>query len=292
MCSSCHVFNEALTGVSRDTPCLACHPASATNPQVVNYSVVSQAQCLKCHSRQAAEIAMNLPDVHRAAGMECVDCHPADQVHGTGGAEATMFDALNVACIDCHDDGGAGPAVPNTSVHTMHTSTVACQACHMSGSVTCYNCHLKDEIVAKKKTAYARYADWLFLGNYRGKVHPLNFQSVEYEGTTFNAWGPFTGHTITRAGRMCGHCHGNANVKAVLGGQLAVTRWDPATATMSHATGMIPVPKDYSLLLRFDYVTKNAAGAWSFVETGPEKSQMLFATPLTAAQMARLANGQ
>jgi len=39
-------------------------------------------------------------------------------------------------------------------------------------------------------------------------------------------------------------------------------------------------------------VTKNAAGARSFVEIGPEKSQMLFATPLTAAQVARLANGQ
>lgn len=287
-CPGCHVYNEALTGVSKETPCLACH-AATSNPAVANFDVVDNAKCMKCHSRQASEVSMNLPDVHRAAGMKCEACHTAAQVHGSGSASVnTMFDELKVECVSCHKAGGSAPAAPTNTAHSAHGNKLACQTCHMSGSVTCYNCHFKDEL-AGKKTAYAKYADWVFLGNYRNQVYPLNFQSVEYEGKTFNAWGPFHGHTITQNGRSCNACHGAPTVAPLVNGEkLVVTRWDAATGTMTHLKGVIPVPATYHSQFQFDYVTKNATGGWSFVETGPDASHMLYATPLTASQMNKL----
>lgn len=136
--------------------------------------------------------------------------------------------------------------------------------------------------------AFRRFADWLFLGNYRGKVYPLNFQSVEYGEETFNAWGPFHGHTITSEGRACNACHGNTNLATALTDGLAVTSWNATTGTMSHVTGVIPVPPNYQSAFRFDYVTREVGGPWFFLETGPDNSHMLYSTPLTSSQVNSL----
>lgn len=287
-CKNCHVYNTKLSGTSATTPCLACHPASAADPLVANYDSVSYAKCMGCHSRQGAEIAMNLPDVHRAKGMNCGSCHNGAEIHG-GADKNTMLETLSTQCQDCHKPGGTAPVAQSNASHNIHGAKLACQTCHMTGSVTCYNCHFNDEIVNKTKTAYKRFADWLFLGNYRGKVYPLNFQSVEYKGETFNAWGPFHGHTITADGRACNACHNSANVQEYFKtGKMVVTKWDEPTRQVLHMTGVIPVPADYASSLSFDYVTKLTGGAWSFVETGPDRTHMLYATPLTAGQMAKI----
>ncbi|MBD3307185.1 hypothetical protein GF339_12210, partial [candidate division KSB3 bacterium] len=78
---------EQLTNVPMDDlQCMQCHPktyADGTEVDVSQYepsckdchdfsqgTAVSQEQCLKCHSRQAAEIMkMKLPDVHRDKGL-------------------------------------------------------------------------------------------------------------------------------------------------------------------------------------------------------------------------------
>lgn len=46
------------------------------------------------------------PDVHHAAGMECIDCHTALEVMGTGHAVAHKTQALRVRCEDCHAPAG------------------------------------------------------------------------------------------------------------------------------------------------------------------------------------------
>ena len=295
-CSGCHVFNTALTGAPADQPCLACHATRADDPTQPDYEVVDDAKCLKCHGRQAAEIAMNLSDVHRTAGMKCGDCHTGTEAHGGSGA-STMFDVLTARCDNCHRSGyghGFGSttrarSIPATESHTLHRATVACQACHMGATVSCYNCHLADEIQNGVRVAYRRFADWTFLGNYRGKVYPLNLQSIQYEGATFNAWGPFNGHTVTSLGRTCGDCHANANLHALDSlGALRVTQWDSTAGTLNHVSGVIPLPPDFTSRLLFDYLTKGSDGAWSFVEQGPDRTQMLYATPLTQTQMDRL----
>lgn len=45
------------------------------------------------------------PDVHFAAGMECIDCHTSRDVMGDGFAYRNMYLQTEIACEDCH--GGA-----------------------------------------------------------------------------------------------------------------------------------------------------------------------------------------
>lgn len=285
-CVGCHAYNSALTGVPSNQPCLACHTEVVGQPGVPNYDAVDQNKCMKCHSRQAAEIAMNLPDVHRAAGMKCSECHTSGEMH-RGITATTMFDAMEARCENCHMNGEASTStqIPGTPSHRRHGNRLDCQSCHMSGSVTCVNCHFEDDVTKATRTAYKRFADWLFLGNWNGEIRPLNVQTVEYQGKTFNAWGPFGGHTITAVGRSCADCHGNPNMLAT---SLQVTKWNPTTKTMDHLSGVIPVPWDYATRLKFDFVAKNLDGTWSYLKSGADRSQMLYATPLTPDQMQQL----
>ena len=49
------------------------------------------------------------PDVHFAAGMECIDCHTSRDVMGDGYSYRTMYQQTEVACRDCHGDGTQPP---------------------------------------------------------------------------------------------------------------------------------------------------------------------------------------
>jgi hypothetical protein len=49
------------------------------------------------------------PDVHFAAGMECIDCHTSREVMGDGYAAPGMHGQLEIACEDCHGGGLTGP---------------------------------------------------------------------------------------------------------------------------------------------------------------------------------------
>jgi hypothetical protein len=49
------------------------------------------------------------PDVHFAAGMECIDCHTSRDVMGDGFAYPNMYLQTETACEDCH---GSGSEVP------------------------------------------------------------------------------------------------------------------------------------------------------------------------------------
>ena len=285
-CGTCHAYNPALTGAPANQPCLACHRMMPDQPGVVDYDSVDNTKCMKCHSRQGAEISMNMPDVHRAAGMKCSDCHKAAELHSGAGANA-LFDVLKPRCEDCHARGSysSSTRIPTTDSHWRHGNHLSCQACHMSGTLTCVNCHLADDINKGQRNAFARYTDWMFLGNWRGQVHPLNVQTVEYMGQTFSAWGPYNGHTVVVDGRVCANCHASANV---LASSLRVTQWNAESQKMEHLTGVIPVPWDYATRLSFDFMSRNADGTWSFLKSGADAAQMLFATPLSREQMQKL----
>jgi hypothetical protein len=289
-CKGCHV-----PATGEDEACLVCHndiQAAAEGTEVIDY----QESCLTaCHGRQNAEVAMGLPDVHRDAGMTCGECHGVDEIHGDGTAGTTMFEHNfpETQCADCHVEGGSAPVPPNIRAHRVHGDDLACESCHMSASVTCYNCHFAEEVENHRKVAYRKYTDWLFLGNYQGQVHPMNFQSVEYEGHSFNAWGPFTGHTITAQGRDCNACHGNENIRAydLAGGTLDVVRWNSDLSSLVPRTGIIPLAPGFAQSYTFDFVTKEGAGSWFFLEQGPDNTQIRYGTPLTPAQMESLRSG-
>jgi len=63
--------------------------------------------------------AVHLADIHLEKGMQCVDCHFEQDVHGNGKLYGETRDAIEITCIDCHgsidkyaDLTTTGPASP------------------------------------------------------------------------------------------------------------------------------------------------------------------------------------
>ena len=96
----------------RDLPCQNCHPETYADGTPVDeanyrpscrdchvdpagYDEVPQERCLQCH-----EIGINRVSVHREAGLECMDCHTSNDVHGNGRIQETMYapDAIEADC--------------------------------------------------------------------------------------------------------------------------------------------------------------------------------------------------
>jgi len=134
-CAACHFpWNDTATYEGRDKTMKgkAGHSASHSMTPLPDTKV-----CARCHNRsgriafsyqglydgnnglvptkggEAGPVmtsgARNLthitPDVHFAAGMECIDCHTSRDVMGDGFAYRNMYLQTEIACEDCH--GGA-----------------------------------------------------------------------------------------------------------------------------------------------------------------------------------------
>jgi hypothetical protein len=269
-CGGCH------------TTCQSCHDGTP------GAAPVSDEKCKVCHSRQGSEIALGYPDVHRDAGMGCTDCHSLLEVHGDGNPYNSMFDAgaRNVNCQTCH-----GAVSSSVEEHQVHLDNIACQSCHMESSVTCVNCHFKSEIEDREKIAFGKFHGWQFLGNWEGKVYPFNFQSVEYEDNTLVAYGPYTGHTVTREGRVCGDCHGSTWAREYLReGSIKLVEWDAEQNKLVGIKGLIPIPPDFASAFQHDFATRVGDG-WQFLEEGPDVSVMVYGQPLTLEQIRKLSGG-
>lgn len=279
---------EQFTAIPYDQlNCRGCHRPLCENCHTTAGDSVPQLKCLGCHGLVDAEWS-NYTDVHRAAGMECMDCHSLREMHGDGSSYESILDAgaTDATCEECH------PIRTENEYHTLHSETVNCSACHAQGVVTCYNCHFETEIEQNRKLSYGLFTGWIFLVNRDGQVHAANFQNVKYRQHTFLAMAPFVPHTIARNARTCADCHDSPTlVEYLQTGAIQAARWDSVTNSMTHATGVIPVPPDWNTALQFDFVDRAPDGTWVFMERGPDESQMLFGTPLTAAQLERLARG-
>ncbi|UCG84860.1 MAG: hypothetical protein JSW71_12990 [Gemmatimonadota bacterium] len=267
--------------------CRGCHRPLCENCHTTAGDSVPEDRCLQCHGLVAAEWD-SYPDVHRAAGMECLDCHSLREMHGDGNIYLSILDdgAMDTSCEECHS------ARAENEYHTLHDDAVDCSACHVQGVVTCYNCHFETELEQNRKLSYGQFTDWVFLVNYAGKVHAANFQSVKYRNHTFLAMAPFVAHAIARNARTCGDCHNSPAMAQYLEtGTIEAARWDTVTNRVTHLTAVIPVPPDWEIALQFDFVDLAVDGRWVFLERGPDKFQMLFGTPLTTEQLESLARG-
>jgi hypothetical protein len=46
--------------------------------------------------------AIHLKDIHLEKGMQCIDCHTSQDLHGDGNIYGQMTDYIEIRCVDCH----------------------------------------------------------------------------------------------------------------------------------------------------------------------------------------------
>ncbi len=302
---------EMLTQIPiADLGCLKCHPGTYANGTEVDpatyqpgcndchnrpNTTVSQDQCLKCHGRQKTEMMkMQFADVHRDVGFTCTDCHTKKDAHGDGTAYASMLEpgAIDRQCTDCHQE-----VVSNTA-HDVHKDKVDCRACHMTSSITCYNCHFESLVQGHKKRTWGGLKGFVLLGKdpNTGKVRPATFMTLTYQGKAFYAVAPYSAHNITAQPRTCSDCHNNENVQAINAGeQIQLAQWDDAQKKVIAAQGVIPIPANWRHVFKLDFLTYNGDPAgdtdpnqWALLKSEADTSQMMYLEPLGNEELTAL----
>lgn len=311
---------ESFTGVPiTQLGCVECHDATDANGQTypTNYvpgcvdchatntpgMPVTQNDCLGCHGREKAIITMNLPDVHRTAGFTCVSCHKKAELHGDNGITYnSLFDpgAIQTDCSNtgCHPNY----AHTNPSVDP-HGGKLHCTSCHAQSNLACYSCHFESQIQTHLKRPQRQVTGFVMLVNRTkdNKVHPATFQSITHQGQAGVVIGPSVAHTIVKTGaRTCTNCHQNfgGNIPAIsdynADGIIKFATWN--VDTLNWHKGIVPIPFDYNVSFKMDYLTYNGNTSdpvaystnWSVVKDYADVFQIMYCTPLTTTQMAKL----
>ncbi|WP_456478305.1 hypothetical protein [Geoglobus ahangari] len=294
-CMKCHAKTKAdgspIEAEEYTPDCNDCHVEIGDKP--------SSKVCLGCHSRQGVEIKLEsakpelFSDVHRSKGMECIDCHTEEEMHGDGNKYNSMLEgAIKVDCENCHT------SVPENTAHSIHMSKVDCSACHVKTVISCYNCHLESAIKSHVKRPYGPISGFKFLINFNGKVTTATLMAVQYENSTFYVIAPFYSHTVTKD-IECSDCHGNEALKEYdENGKIVITAWNSTAGKLEWRKGVIPVVPDWSTAFQFDFLTYTGntsdpfkpfdTGNWTFLKHGADKTQMLFGEPLTEEQLDKL----
>lgn len=318
-----------MTGIDYDTlPCADCHAAAFADGTPVDAETyepgcadchadpenptadVPQSACLACHARVGAEISLasagvaHMSDVHRDAGLECMDCHKESQVHGDGNVYTSVQDPdlPRPVCDDCHTENGSAPAPPSSvTEHLIHMANIDCAACHSQSVVSCDNCHFETEVNEHFKRFYGpppRHGFVYLVNGADGKVTTASSQSLTYGDKAFITIAPFYAHTITADGRHCDDCHGTEKVVEYFdNGTVRATEF--VNGALVGPTGLIPIPEDWKTSFLYEYAKYTPADLsatdppfiaenWAKLEPSEELRQMLFATPLTADQLENL----
>jgi hypothetical protein len=295
----------AISGVPYDAlGCKNCHAQSCDDCHLkkteagLAYSTQtarSSETCLKCHAREKATAKYDETNacmgVHAKSNMDCVDCHSKKEIHGDGNAYSSMRQdgAMETACTDCHTkDATEYPALPGTRSHTVHKGKLACNACHVQNSMTCYNCHfgVLAKTKCKPKSFAAKAKDFLLLVKYKGKVTSGTMQSlVGKNNEPFISYVPYFTHSIMREGRKCEQCHATEAVKTLA----ASKEFTPAVfkdGKLEFYKGIIPVIPE---LLNWPFLEKKG-DAWVQFEpkTKPLVQMALYAEPFTPEDLKNL----
>ncbi|MCK6540462.1 MAG: cytochrome c3 family protein [Anaerolineales bacterium] len=297
---------ETLTGVSyEDLGCKNCHVPVENGQAKCDTCHITEAvdappqfKCTGCHGRQNFEIVAKRPDgtkgindVHYAKGMQCINCHSDEAVHGDGMAYNSLLESPAASkCTDCHQTTEKKEWA-DMQAHQVHAENMDCAACHVQQVNSCFNCHFDTEVNEKFKIEYRKYYDWKFLMlNDEGKITTATIMPMVYQDDkSFAVLAPYYGHSIQRPNpeTVCNDCHKNANVAAYNEtGKIQISKWNEGTNSLDFATGVIPVPPDYDIAFIIDFVTRDGTAwneqknNWKFMETGPDMWQILFGKPL------------
>ncbi|MCX5874037.1 MAG: hypothetical protein NTY51_12515 [Deltaproteobacteria bacterium] len=203
-CLRCHLYTKGSgrVGEQRGKGCSACHVPYSNSDSKRPYEHVitktpSMTACLKCHNsnhigcdyvglfekdfnrgfrspilggRQAPTIYGSeqhrlRSDTHFRGGMICSDCHPSDQIHGSGSIIESDKDRKSLSCESCHVDS-SHPLISKTDTgevvlkrtqdkrvpllrteilpHSVdqHKKLLKCSSCHAGWSFQDYGYHL------------------------------------------------------------------------------------------------------------------------------------------------------
>ncbi len=138
-CAACHFpYNDVATYMGNDPTVRGKSPYSASHTLT---GLPDNQVCSRCHNRSgrialsyeglydgnnglvptrgglpgpkmisgARNVVHIAPDVHAAAGMDCIDCHTSRDVMGDGFAYENMYRQTEISCADCHGDAGKPP---------------------------------------------------------------------------------------------------------------------------------------------------------------------------------------
>lgn len=288
-CKGCHVSS-----------CNDCH-LEDTGDGCCAYSLDKArdpATCLKCHSREKATIgidkARGTPGVHMSF-IGCADCHTAREVHGDGTCYESMRapGAMDAKCTNCHGSTeGDYAKIPDTDSHMVHGDALDCSACHVSNTMTCYNCHfgVLKETGKKPESFAAKVKDFLLLVKYNGKITSGTMQTlVGVDNYPFITYVPYLTHSVTAQGRTCEQCHDTEPVNALAAGE----RFTPAVfqdGALSFYKGVIPVVPQQ---LDWPFLEKKD-GQWvPFTPKDDPLIQMgVYAEPLSSEELDMMSSPQ
>lgn len=210
-CKSCHVRS-----------CDTCHAQKEQETIIFSREKARDIQtCFQCHTREKLNFQTDKDqgelDVHRKAGMVCADCHNDHEIHGDGKVHLSMREpeAERTTCLQCHLHQDSQNLNYNEDLlsHRIHGDKLACAACHVSNSMTCYNCHFESVLKSgHKKGNFMPMKSWTLLINYDGKVTSGSVMSIVYQDQKFIAYVPYFSHSVSAKGRTCQDCHGNEAV--------------------------------------------------------------------------------
>ncbi len=178
------------------------------------------------------------PDVHFAAGMECIDCHTSRDVMGDGFAYRNMYLQTETACEDCH---GSALQVPRYREITRENDEALRESKSYQQPVTSG----MRMIQTSKGRSYSNvfYKDgaiWL-----QGKRSGKLYKSKVITGTP--------AHTIAGHGRLeCYTCHSRTSVQCYG----CHTRYDKGRTAMDfikgeETPGSFSETEDYRMLYPF-----------------------------------------
>jgi hypothetical protein len=284
-CKNCHADS-----------CDKCHAEKKDEKMVFTTAKAKKKDtCLACHKRTGASMNFNkkagVQDVHFARGMGCTDCHKGIDVHGDGKSYKSMRapGAVKVSCTSkgCHDKFET-----KKIYHRVHkrNKNIHCNACHVSSTITCVNCHF-DDFLARggKRVAGENFfpgKSWTLLVNYEGKLTTGNAQTLVGKGKKFVAYVPYFTHSVVKKGRNCSACHGaDAVVKMAKGEAVEMARF--ADGKLTHIEGVVPfVPE----LIKWPWLDKDKDGKWVELKSDekPIIQKAAYAKPLTAEQLRKM----
>lgn len=189
--------------------------------------------CYGCHgARNAGEFMGKVgyvTDVHYEGGMDCMDCHPVSNFHGTGKAEQNMYDVHTLPnCTDCHQDVYSNDS--SIQAHKIHPEDMmSCQVCHASANNNCFDCHASmNDDGSVSGTSDSRIMFKIGLNPEPTEERPYKYITLRHMPTTKDTFAELGGelpnydkianwkysptHNIQRLtiqNESCDSCHGN-----------------------------------------------------------------------------------